>query len=98
MDYKKLVPMGLFVLNSCKVLFFSPTVYDLGCLFVLGCVAAFYEFKMEDKKQQEMFNELEKHKIAIENTYKEIIEVRKNVAASKLTTVSPVKGNPGLRF
>ena len=60
MNNIKYLPLSLFVLYSAKLLILGGSYVDAPLLLILGTVAAFYEFKSQDKKLAEMEQKLER--------------------------------------
>ena len=50
MDKTKYIPLSLFVAYSLKILLTGTNIVDAVALAVIGTLAAYYEFKTDDKR------------------------------------------------
>lgn len=85
-NYLKYIPMGLFAVYFLKVCLQPVTMTEAAILLILGSVAAFYEFKSNDKKILELEAQIKNQQILIESRFKEFDGVKSQVASIKLAS------------
>lgn len=87
MDNIKYIPLSLFVLFSGKALLVGvSSLESAAALLILGGIAAFYEFKSQDKALVALKKQIEEQNKLIEENKKELNEVKTHVASFKLQT------------
>ena len=87
MDKIKYVPLVLLVLFSGKVFLSGSFSFESSlCLFVLGLIASYYEFKSQDRVISEFKKVLEEQSKLIEENKKELAEVKNHMSSFKLQT------------
>lgn len=81
----KHLPLALFIIQFSKMIIFKDMSYiDSLNLFILGSMAAFYEFKSQDKQFKELkasLDEINKNHLKLD---KELGEFKTHVATQQL--------------
>lgn len=90
---KKLIPLTTFCLYFLKIIILSPNYTDAGVLLILGVLSAFFEFKSNDGKIQELENKFNKHQREIEDKNKEIESIKTYLNSIKLSQTMRPLGN-----
>lgn len=85
MERKKLVPLVAFCLYFLKVTILPSSYAEAAILLILGAVAAFYEFKGNDQKLNDLQNKLNKMNEDLEKQTKEVEALKSFATSVKLS-------------
>lgn len=86
MDKIKYIPLALFVLFSGKALISGVNSYESASgLLILGAIAAFYEFKSQEKTVTLLSDEISKQREEQKRLEKELEALKSTVSSIKLT-------------
>ena len=95
MPNHKFVPLVLLVACGIKALVLGASGADIGVLAVLASLAAFYEYNLERSIVKELKKQTELQNIAIENTYKEVQQLKTFASSMKMAQTIPTRAGNG---
>lgn len=84
MEKLKYIPLGLFSVYFLKISLQTATLSDAAILLILGSIAAFYEFKSNDKKLLELESQISEIQKTTDLKLKDLDGVKSQVASIKL--------------
>jgi hypothetical protein len=84
MEKIKHIPLFLFAVTACKLLILGGDVSSALILLILAATAAFWEFKVQDKRHKEIEMVMAKQNETILALAKSLDELRTNISAVKV--------------
>lgn len=80
------IPLGLFFAYTLKMLITGPSAIDAQLLFVLGAVAAAFEYK-KDKRVEKLQEDFKAVLVRLEKSEGDVGELRTYISTSKMSQV-----------
>lgn len=92
---KRNIPYGLFIALGLKLLILGTSnLYDVLALLVLGCGLAFFELRIENKKIQELSNEINKLDKTLQEKSAKLEDLSKSLSSIRMAQgIKPVTMN-----
>lgn len=82
--YTKYIPLGLFLLFSLKSLFVGLTYESCLGILILGSIASFFEYKVNEKRIEELSLEIKELGKKIEERSEDLNDIKTHIASVKL--------------